>query len=264
MESKDFESCRSVTVALGYVTIDTTKYSNNKTAILRKFRAIGSGLVTYCKADTFSTIDYHGLQITLFEDDGPPNIFLYPNKNFDLAGICIAPRHWTQFYLTKRIESGHPVFPINSILTLNLSNQVWIYGYPDHIENNFQNNFSYCISTFKPGYVTWVPYSGMKNQDLNHITLVESNATHRNSGGPVFSTISDKIIPVEILVQGYEEPVNLYLQNNPNPIKDNSGALFFSMIRSGVSIIEKAENVISLIQFMNIELGKRYKKLGYL
>lgn len=293
--SGGFEYCKRVTIALGYISNDTMFDITKKKVITKRFRTLGSGLLTYVKsdtliqdviitarhvtdailklklneiyvrpswADTLSTSVYFGLPIPLFERNGVPNIFLHPIVNIDLVGLFIPKPYCTKFYLDKFQESGHELFPINNISTPSLGDQIWINGYPDHIENDFQNRFSYCIGTFKPGYVTWIPDSKMKNTDLNHISLIESNATHGNSGGPVFSIRNQTVILVGILVAGFQEQVELYSQNSTIPLRDSVGGYYYSNTRSGVSIIEKAENILTLLAIIKSELEKRLKNKG--
>lgn len=132
-----------------------------------------------------------------------------------------------------------------------IGSQVWLFGYPDHVENRFQYSFLYNISTFKPGYIVWKPSLNMTNKDLYHIALMESNATHGNSGGPIFY-VTDKIELVGILTGGYEDINSVYLNNKPvfDPISKN---FLITKSRSGVSIIEKAEYVKKLVKYVQEE-----------
>ena len=94
------------------------------------------------------------------------------------------PTYYNEVYINKFSKEPRKLFPFNLMTTPFLGDQVWVCGYPSHID---MNKFLYNVSTFKPGYITWKPSENMTNEDLYHITLVESNATYGNSGGPVFT-----------------------------------------------------------------------------
>lgn len=142
-----------------------------------------------------------------------------------------------------------------------LGSQVWICGYPGHIEEQTESNFLYCISTFKPGLVTWKPSANMVNTDLSHITLIESNASYGNSGGPVFS-MQENLELVGILTGGYED-INTVWVNGKQIFDPATKNPIIAKTRAGVSIIEKAEYVKKLIYYTETQVGaflKAYNK----
>lgn len=275
---------RNYVIGIGTVKTDTLLNQGNK-IVTKKFVTVGSGLITYVMfdtivinnvitaghvinyfkennlssiylrpswADTIRTTDYFGVQIPLINSDKTSNIFLHPDKNIDLGCVLMPFFYYDNIFMDKILKDGNKIFPYNSITTPYLGDQVWIGGYPEHIESNIQNNFLYNIATLKPGYISWKPSTNMANTDLSHITLIESNATHGNSGGPVFS-LQDKIELVGILVAGYEDINSIYL--NGKPVIDTvTKQSYISKSRAGVSIIEKAEFVKSLIEFVQSEL----------
>lgn len=281
---QDYLAMRNYVIGIGTVKTDTL-LSQGKKIVTKRFVTIGSGLITYVKfdtivinniitaghvinyfkennlryiylrpswADTIRTSDYFGLQIPLINSDKTSNIFFHPDKRIDLGCVLMPSFYYDEIFLDKTRKDGNKIFPYNSITTPYLGDQVWIGGYPEHIESNIQNNFLYNIATLKPGYISWKPSTNMANTDLSHITLIESNATHGNSGGPVFS-LQDKIELVGILVAGYEDINSIYL--NGKPVIDTvTKQSYISKSRAGVSIIEKAEFVKSLIEFVQSEL----------
>jgi hypothetical protein len=281
---------RSV-IGIGTVISDTLINNGKKTPI-KRFVTIGAGLVTYAKidtivltnvvtaghvikffienkltsiylrpswADTIRTTEYFGVQVPLINSDKTPNIFLYPDNKADLGCILMLPIYYDKIYIEKILKDGNKLFPYNSMTTPYLGDQVWIGGYPDHIESKIQNNFLYSIATFKPGYISWKPSTNMANTDLSHITLVESNATHGNSGGPVFS-LQEKLELVGVLVAGFDDIDSIYLNNKP-VIDPVSRQALIAKSRAGVSIIEKAEYVKKLIEFVQSEID-RIRKTG--
>lgn len=291
--NKDFEqdylTMRKSVIGIGTVITDTF-INNGKKIPISRFVTIGAGLVTYARydtivftnivtaghvikffqdkklnsiylrpswADTIRTTEYFGVQVPLINPDKTPNTFLFPDKKVDLGCILMPPIYYDKIYLEKILKDGNHAFPYNSMTTPFLGDQVWIGGYPDHIESHFQNIFLYSIATFKPGYISWKPSTNMANTDLSHITLVESNATHGNSGGPVFS-LQDKIELVGILVGGFDEIDSVYLNNNP-VIDNMTNQALIAKGRSGVSIIEKADYVKKLIEFVQSEID-RFRK----
>ena len=293
--NKDFEqdylNMRKSVIGIGTVITDTLINNGKKTPI-KRFVTVGAGLMTYAKYDTIvltnivtaghvikffienklnsiylrpswddtiRSTEYFGVQVPLTNSDKTPNTFLYPDNKVDLGCILMLPIYYDKIYIDKILKDGNKLFPYNSMTTPYLGDQVWIGGYPDHIENNIQNNFLYSIATFKPGYISWKPSINMANTDLTHITLVESNATHGNSGGPVFS-LQDKIELVGILVAGFDDIDSVYLNNKPviDPVTKQA---LIAKSRAGVSIIEKAEYVKKLIEFVQSEID-RLRKTG--
>ncbi|MDZ4807916.1 MAG: hypothetical protein SGI96_06555 [Bacteroidota bacterium] len=284
---KDFMAMRNYTISIGTVIRDSVIVNKKKTEVIR-FASVGSGLVTYVKykdkvfqniitaghvikfftenkrtsiflrpswSDTIKTTDYFGTEIPLFNPDKTPNFFLYPSEEIDLGCIVMFPAYIDSEFIemnNNHVEA-RSVFPINSMTTPFIGQQVWIWGYPSHIENNTQNQSLYNISTFKPGYLTWKPSPNMISADLNHISLVESNATFGNSGGPVFSFEPDKIALIGILVGGYDEMDTVYINNKPvvDPVLQQ---VYLSKGRSGVSIIEKAEYVKKLNEYVESKI----------
>ncbi len=284
-----FTKMRSYTVSIGTVVEDSF-VNDKKKALIRKFVSVGSGLVTYVKykdrtfrtvvtaghvvkffaenrqmsvflraswADTIKTTDYFGTEVPLFNLDGTQNTFLYQSSEIDLGCILLFPgyiRNDSKLIEMNQINANaRNVFPYNQMRTPYLGEQVWVWGYPSHIENNTQNDFLYNISTFKPGYLTWKPSPNMISSDLEHIALIESNATYGNSGGPVFALKSDDIELVGILVGGYNETDTVYVNNRP-AVDTVSKQTYITKRRSGVSIIVKAEYVKKLCEFVESKI----------
>ena len=94
----------------------------------------------------------------------------------------------------------------------------------------------------------------MTNKDLYHITLVESNATYGNSGGPVFA-LHEKIELVGIIVSGIDEVDGVYTKSGQysDPVTKQ---ILFTTHRSGVTIIEKADYVKKLLDYVDKEINK--------
>jgi hypothetical protein len=283
---QNFLSMRQYTVALGTVVVDSILVGKIKIP-QKKFVPIGSGLLTYAKyatipinnvvtaahvlkafldnnlssvflrpswADTIKITDYFGIEVPLINPDNSQNYFLYPDSNIDLGCILMLPNYYDDVYYKKFSREKIKIFPFNSMSTPYLGDQVWLCGYPSHVENQTIINFLYCVSTFKPGYITWKPSENMKNKDLYHITLVESNATYGNSGGPVFS-MHKNIELVGIVIGGYDEIDSIYLNGKPvfDPLTKQPLVV---KSRSGVSIIEKADYVRNLIDYVEKEINK--------
>ncbi|MBC7589309.1 MAG: hypothetical protein H7178_13220 [Chitinophagaceae bacterium] len=282
---------KSIT-GIGTVIFDSIIVKGKK-QLGRKYVTIGSGLVTYSKvgatsiysfvtakhvinffienkiksiyirpswADTIKTTEYFGVEIPLVNSDGTPNYFLYPESNIDLGTIIMLPNYADTMFV-KQINNT-VIFPYNQMTTSFLGEQVWIAGYPDHIDIEFQNRFFYSMSTFKPGHIAWKPAPNMDNKDLNHITLIECNATHGNSGGPVFSLNNQRLELEGILVGGYEESNKIYINNRTVTDSSTKNDLV-SKGRSGVSIMEKAEYVKRLEAYVEaqiIEIINKTKK----
>lgn len=281
---QNYLNMRSYVIGIGTVIIDSI-YQNNKKVAIKRFETIGSGLITYVKhdttaltiivtarhvinfftekkiksiflrpswADTIKTTDYFGVEIPIINSDNTPNTFLYPDIKVDLGCILMLPKYTNMVYYEKLISGSNRLLPYSAMTTSYLGDQVWIGGYPGHINSNIQNRFFYSIATFKPGYIAWKPSSNMKNTDLNHITLVESNATYGNSGGPVFALHSN-IELVGILVAGYDDVDPVYSDNKPvfDPVTKKA---LIAKSRSGVSIIEKAEFVKKLIEYVQKQI----------
>ena len=285
---QNFLSMRQYTVAIGTVVDDSILVGKIKIP-QKKFAPIGSGLLTYTKkdtivinnivtaahvikyfidnnlqsifirpswADTIKITDYFGIEIPLLNPNKSPNTFLYPDKNIDLGCVLMFPAFYDEVYINRFSKEIRKVFPFNSMTTPYLGNQVWLCGYPSHIETQTINNFMYCVSTFKPGYITWKPSKNMTNKDLYHITLVESNATYGNSGGPVFA-IHEKIELVGILIGGYDEIDSVYLNGKPvfDPLTKQP---LLVKSRAGVSIIEKADYVKKLTEYVEKQINKTH------
>lgn len=288
---QDYLTMRRSVIGIGTVIADTFLINGKKVPV-KRFVTIGSGLMTYAKydtivlnnivtaghvikffienklssiylrpswADTIRTTEYFGVEVPFTNSDKTPNTFLYPDNKVDLGCILMPSGYYDKVYIEKIIKEGDKLFPYNSMTTPYLGDQVWIGGYPDHIESKIQTNFLYSIATFKPGYISWKPSTNMANTDLSHITLVESNATRGNSGGPVFS-LHDKIELVGILVAGFDDIDSVYLNDKPvfDPVTKQA---LIAKSRAGVSIIEKAEYVKKLIEFVQSEID-RIRKIG--
>jgi hypothetical protein len=288
----DFETyiinTRKSITGIGTLVFDSIVVNGEK-KLVKKYVTIGSGLVTYTTigssevysfvtarhvinfftdnnlksifirpswADTIKTTDYFGIEIPLKNSDGTPNYFLYPEQNIDLASIIMLPMYADSTFIKEKKNTI--IFPYNSMTKSYLGEQVWIAGYPNHIDNDFQTRFFYSISTFKPGTIAWKPSSNMENSDLNHITLIECNATHGNSGGPVFS-LNNKELELEgILVAGYEETNDIYL-NDKTVMDSTTKKNLISKGRSGVSIMEKAEYVKQLKVYVESKINEIIK-----
>lgn len=283
----DFLQMKKTTIGIGTVINDTLIFQGKKTAI-KKFIVIGSGLVTYVKydtslitnvvtaghvvrfflehklksiflrpswADTIKTTEYFGVEVPVVNKNNTPNTFLYPNSHVDLGCILMPDYYFDKTFISKAEKDKLTLFPYNSMTTPYLGDQVWVLGYPGHIQTEFQSHFLYSISTFKPGYVVWKPSANMDNPDLNHITLLESNATYGNSGGPVFSTDDHQQL-VGILVGGYEETESVYI-GNKQAVDSITRQPFVAKSRSGVSIIESAEYVKKLIDYVQHQINAK-------
>jgi hypothetical protein len=275
---QDFLYMRKYIVAIGTVVKDSLHQG--------KFVPVGSGLLTYTKHDTsiinnivtarhvinffrdrnFSSIfirpswadtikitEYFGIEIPLVNSDKSPNVFLYPDEDIDLGCILMLPSYYDSVYVNKFSREKNTIFPFNSMTTPYLGDQVWLCGYPSHVDETI-NKFMYHVSTFKPGYITWKPSDNIKNEDLYHITLVESNATYGNSGGPVFS-LHNKIELVGIAVSIINEIEDVYINSGPysDPVSKQP---LFTIRRSGITIIEKADYVKKLIDYVEKEINK--------
>ncbi|MEI9911751.1 MAG: hypothetical protein WDO71_20145 [Bacteroidota bacterium] len=166
------------------------KVSSTKWIKYKKFKSIGSGLITYVKydtviiktivtaghvlkyfhdnnidsfhvrlswADSIRTIDYFGISVPRFINKKVVTYFHHSDPTIDLACILIPNNFFFDKIVTQYVNEGHNpvIFPYNSMTVPETGDQVWIYGYPGHIEANFQNEFHYCITTFKNGTVTW-------------------------------------------------------------------------------------------------------------
>lgn len=281
---QNFLIMRNYIVAIGTVVDDMINIDFEKKPI-KKFVAFGTGLMTYVRidsailhnvvtaghvvkffreknlkniyirpswADTIKTTDYWGIEIPLVNIDSTPNTFLYPDKEVDLGSIVMPSRYFNKTFIDNANKDSIKIFPINSMTIPYIGNQIWTFGYPDHVETDFQNNFLYNISTFKPGYIVWKPSLNMTNKDLYHITLMESNATHGNSGSPVFA-LTDKIELIGILSGGYYESNSVYIDDQLffDPISKKA---LIAKSRAGVCIIEKAEYVKKLVQYVHSEI----------
>ena len=270
-------NAKKYVVAVGMVK-DVEIIYNGKKQILKTFSPIGSAIITYAKvdtstiysfvtarhvinfflennlktiyirpswADTIKTTDYFGVEIPIKNKDNTPNTFLYPDSNIDLGCVVLMKKYWDKKFLEQDQMNNMHYFPYNSMQPSYLGETVWIAGYPAHIQSNIYNKFLYCISTLKFGTITWKPSPNMINEDLNHITLIESNATNGNSGGPVFSIHDEKLVLEGILVVGYYDLDNVYLDDKVY-IDSASKKPFLTRSRAGVSVIEKAENITNL------------------
>ncbi|NOU18452.1 MAG: hypothetical protein HOO91_12920 [Bacteroidales bacterium] len=266
---------REFVVAIGEEKSDTVLV-NGKKKLMTKFNPIGSGLLTYLHvdtiilsniitarhiidyfknkgskeiyirpsyADTISTLDYFGIPVPIINFNKSPNTFVYPDSKIDLGAIILSSGNLYYEYSKKLFKKKFRIFPINSMTSSHLGDLVWICGYPDHIQSSIRN---YCISTYKPGYIAWIPYKNMKNKDLNHITLIESNATFGNSGSPVFS-LQEKPELIGILVAGYEEDNNVFDKS----VISNS---LIAKSRAGVSLVENAEYIKRFNAYIENEL----------
>ncbi len=284
----DYLNMKKYVVGVGAVVADSVM-KNNRKIVEKRFITIGSGLMTYSKydtiiiytvitarhvidyfklnkirtlyirpswADTIKTTDYFGVGIPLENTDKTSNVYLYPESHIDLGAILMLPRYFDKLYFERDLKENTKIFPYNSMKNPFLGTQVWIGGYPGHIQSQVQNQFHYSFATFKPGYVAWKPPLSISNKELNHISLIESNASFGNSGGPVF-LIGNTFELVGILVAGYDEYQNVYL-GEKLLIDSLSKKPYLSKGRSGVSIIENAEYVKKLIEYTQIQI-RNYK-----
>ncbi len=283
-----FNNIRSWVVSIGTITTDSV-LENNKYITIKRYNSIGSGLMTYVKkdesiincvvtaghvikyfkdnkldsiyirpswADTMKITEYYGISIPVLNTDKTPNTFLYPENHIDLGSIIILPNFFNEEFIRVAREHSNRMFPIQSIKPPYVGSEVWICGYPGHLESEFQNKFLYSILTFKPGHITWRPSENLNNKDLDHITIVESNATFGNSGGPVFTIFTKHVELVGILVGGYSEYNSVFL--NGKPVLNNSTKQpLVAKTRAGVSIIEKGEYVNKLLQYIESEIKQK-------
>ena len=215
-------------------------------------------------ADTMKTTDYFGIPVP--KALGPlPTFYVFPDLNIDLASILVPGSSYDSMTIVNESKDGNnSVFPYQDMSVPELGDQVWIYGYPEHIENSLESQFLYYFATLKPGYIAWTPPAKFSNSDLNHITIVESNATHGNSGGPVFSfnVLLRKIQLIGILVDGYQEVNDIVL--NGKPLEDTAThKKAYAIARSGVSIIENAEYVKKMIEYTQKVFNDYRKKYHF-
>lgn len=282
---RNFTAMKKYVVGIGTI-INDSMIQNNKKIGIKRFVTIGSGLITYVKfdtivihnvitarhvinffksknlksifirpswADTIKTTEYFGVEIPLSNSDNTSNVYLYPDSHIDLGSILILPIYFDKVYIDIDRRENTKIFPYNSMTIPYLGSQVWIGGYPGHIQSQIQNQFYYSIATFKPGYVAWKPPISLTNIDLNHITLIESNASFGNSGGPVFS-LGNSLELAGILVGGYDEYENV-LVGEKQLIDSVSKMPYLAKGRSGVSIIEKAEFVRKLVEYVQNQIS---------
>ncbi|NOU18311.1 MAG: hypothetical protein HOO91_12215 [Bacteroidales bacterium] len=129
---RSFLGMKEFIVAIG-TTVNDTIIADNVKKEVKKFVAIGTGLVTYFKidtnlvynvvtaghvikfftenkkniyiraswADTIKTTDYWGIEIPLTNSDNTPNTFLYPNKEIDLGCILMFPMYFNKVFIEK-------------------------------------------------------------------------------------------------------------------------------------------------------------------
>lgn len=286
-----YSSLRNYTVSIGYV--DSVVVNPSLMKKEKRFILVGSGLVTYNKLDTniifsivtakhvikffeeskidsfrirFSWADtiviskYYGIGIPLYPSKDVKSFFYHKNSDIDL-GCILLPNNINDEVAEKYYVEGNRkpvIFPYNKILNPKVGDNVLIYGYPGHIENYFEN-LSFIVCTFKPGIVTWG--SNQTKTFLDNVLLVESNASYGNSGGPVFSlnngfsgnggfTVGADPSLIGILVAGTTEPNEVKL-NGKTLLDPASKKPYYTENRSGVSIVIKAELVKDLLAQVN-------------
>lgn len=277
----NFLEMRKYIVGIGAIINDVEK-KGNQTYPIKKYISLGSGLVAYVNddsiiipvvvtaghvikklieynlkdfyirpswADTISTKEYFGLKIPMIDPSyNSYNYYLYPDTTVDLGCIFMLPNYFDKVFENRMIKEKIKVLPFNSLSTPYLGEQVWIGGYPGHVQSGLSNAFHYSISTFKPGYIVWKPSINMDNPELKHKILVESNATFGNSGGPVFS-LNDKVNLVGILIGGLSDSNPVFI--GKKKIIDSVSKIEYSTeTRAGVSYIVKAEYVQNLLHFV--------------
>lgn len=283
VESKDdFVDMKNWTMAVGTTVIDSIKDEGLAKKMI-KFEVIGSGVMCYVKFDTTvisclitarhvlldcikrnnksviirpSSVDtlknyvYYGLEIPWIDNSNNPNVFVHPNKSIDLAAIILTPEQ-----MSRLSGPELKLLPYQYIGIPQIGDKVWVCGYPGHLQN-YWGNFYYDISTFKPGYVTWLPNRTLKNPQLNHIALIESTVTYGNSGGPVFSFSEAGIRLVGIVQGGFivDDPVNL---NGVQAVIDGTEQRLAAQRLSGTAIIETSSSVLSLLDYVAKELKNR-------
>jgi hypothetical protein len=224
---QNFLGMRQYTVALGTVVDDSILVGKTK-ILQKKFVPVGSGLLSYAKYDTIpiNNIVTAGHVMNFFRNNNLSSIFIRPSwadtiKTTDYFGIEI------------------PL--INPDATKNY------FLYPD------ENIDLGCILMF-PRFYDDVYINKFSKESIKIFPFVESDATYGNSGGPVFA-LHEKIELVGIIVGGYPELDSVYINNKP-VLDPNTRQALLSKSRSGVSIIEKAEYVKKLIEYVEKEINR--------
>jgi hypothetical protein len=211
-------------------------------------------------ADSLKTSEYLGTFIPL-KVNGLTMFFKPEDHSVDLGCILYAidtSDHVARSYYAKNKAKE---FPLNGIQNPLLGQKVVVFGYPLHVENQFAK-YNYSVCTVKPGIVGWVPNSDL-NSEIDNYILIESNATHGNSGGPVF-TDPDLDNQAQQLVGivhgGYDDDTMLPLKIGNKIMGDTvSKKPYYVVTKSGVTTIVKAKLVRSFIS----EIEGKIQIIGY-
>jgi S1-C subfamily serine protease len=265
--NKEFDSLKRYVVCIGYV--DTNR-----------FIEVGSGITTYVMcdtqpmtmiitakhvvdffvknrlrsfcirfwyADTLKTSVYFGIDVPL-KNDIYNNFFVSKDNDLDIACIFLNGNDERISPDGRKIK----VFPLGRIVNPGIADNVYIFGYPGHVENVF-NKYDFSVCTVKNGFVSWVPQTSI-NSTIDNYILVEANISYGNSGGPVFLLGQDgspKLVGIAQSV--FLEPIELKFDDSI--VRDpTSKKSYYVTPRSGVCKIVRADRVRSFLESIKTEM----------
>jgi hypothetical protein len=199
-------------------------------------------------ADSIKTTNWFGVKSPLYLDGFNPTYFTPSDTNIDLACIVMVGKNDTviqSYYKNHSLKMQD----YNSIKNPELGDKIVVAGYPDHVDNVFRH-FHYSVCTIKEGNVSWVSDIKIDSKIIDNFILIESTATHGNSGGPVFDIAAPPTIKlIGIVSGGWPDDTQLPLMSDTNKVVDpNTNRSLYVISKSSVVTIVKADLIKKLLE----------------
>ncbi|MHA4811737.1 trypsin-like serine peptidase [Flavitalea flava] len=216
-----------------------------------------SFLIRPAWADSLKTTDYFGI-LTPLELNFKKNYFTAKDTGVDLGCILL---HIDFDPVAKMYYQSNKLFtfPLNLIVDPEVGMSVFIPGYPQNMEK-FLNQAGYSQCTNLHGSITWMAQTNNPSV-LDNYLMINSDASHGNSGGPVFTNPKNDLDSIRLagIVHGeLMENQEFFLKvNGKNYIEPSTGKPISVIIpKPGSTLIVKASVVRNFIDEVRQYLQK--------
>lgn len=205
-------------------------------------------------ADSIPTWKYLGIPIPLIRGEKVA-FFYHPDSTIDLAALIIQ-NDVSDTVLFSYLKSKPMHYWSKDALdtSILLGEDIYVTGYPAHIEDVTNNQLGYNLCILKKGIVSWS--STNTHSNLDNFAIIETSSIYGNSGGPVFTlshfdrngTLTNtRLGIVGINTNIFNEMEDVYIRGQKISQLD-----IFSTTKSGQGSMVRSNYIFSLVNSIDL------------